>query len=497
MMLDGLADRDTLTIQRVWELGARGDVAEVTRLLSTIPASRRIGDPVAMTLRALKMSWSNDVPGAIAMFRRALLGADSETAAYIADLVSPYLIGAANFAEARELVSYTSAAQSPAIQAASLALRSLLAAQGGDDVESRELAAKALAITIVMSEDPVIIARLKHRLGVAAYYRNDFMVAEELALEAARAYEAGGADWQASKCYSLLHTVANDWLGNPDLARYYAQRYTMLAHKCGDIALENSGLIAQLEIAAETGDFRRTASLRRRLLANRSSEQYHERFAFAVAEVLVDGVEGRYESASALLGIIRSSTTRSLPERALCDALAAALAFARGRIDEARRLSRLAISESAHRSGAEPQFEARRRLTARLFAAAVCFVVGDPSRARRALTRAYDPDGSFVKLLTPDGVDEVHAPTYFRGYARLINASRLAFRQHEPPLELTPAEMQVLVALPDGTTVAALADTFGKSRKTVEAQLSSIYRKLDVTNRAQAIRRGREIGILT
>ena len=64
-----------------------------------------------------------------------------------------------------------------------------------------------------------------------------------------------------------------------------------------------------------------------------------------------------------------------------------------------------------------------------------------------------------------------------------------------PTHGLTQAELEVLRALPAGTTLASLADSLGKSRKTVERQVGNIYAKLHVANRAQAIQRARELGI--
>ena len=55
--------------------------------------------------------------------------------------------------------------------------------------------------------------------------------------------------------------------------------------------------------------------------------------------------------------------------------------------------------------------------------------------------------------------------------------------------------MKVLRVLPSGSTIASIASSFGKSQKTVQAQLTSIYTKLEAKNRAQAIERARELGI--
>jgi LuxR family maltose regulon positive regulatory protein len=81
------------------------------------------------------------------------------------------------------------------------------------------------------------------------------------------------------------------------------------------------------------------------------------------------------------------------------------------------------------------------------------------------------------------------------GYARVINAVAAAARASRPKAGLTPAELRVLRALPAGTTLNRIASEFGKSPKTVERQVQSIYGKLHVSNRAQAVQRARELGI--
>jgi DNA-binding NarL/FixJ family response regulator len=55
--------------------------------------------------------------------------------------------------------------------------------------------------------------------------------------------------------------------------------------------------------------------------------------------------------------------------------------------------------------------------------------------------------------------------------------------------------MEVLQALPAGMTLATIALSLGKSRKTVERQVGNIYAKLQVANRAQAIQRARDLGL--
>ena len=131
----------------------------------------------------------------------------------------------------------------------------------------------------------------------------------------------------------------------------------------------------------------------------------------------------------------------------------------------------------------------------RIVAAAVCIIVGDTIRGRRALSRKVDPEQRFAAIIGPDGMDEYRTPSLMRGYARFINNGVRAAALSRPQIGLTEAEMEVLNALPDGSTLATIASSLGKSRKTVEKQVSSIYSKLQVTNRAQAVRRARDLGI--
>jgi DNA-binding NarL/FixJ family response regulator len=164
-------------------------------------------------------------------------------------------------------------------------------------------------------------------------------------------------------------------------------------------------------------------------------------------------------------------------------------------LEEVRRYVRLAINHSSQNVGPEALYEQRRRRTARIVAAAACILSGEPSRGQRALSGPFDPDRLISRILTEEGMDEEESPALLRGYARVINVVRTASLRNRPQHGLTGAEMRVLRALPGGTTVASIAGTFGRSQKTVERQLTSIYGKLDVKNRAQAIQRARDLGI--
>lgn len=63
-------------------------------------------------------------------------------------------------------------------------------------------------------------------------------------------------------------------------------------------------------------------------------------------------------------------------------------------------------------------------------------------------------------------------------------------QRHTPPRELTPTEARIVSLVTDGMTNREVAATAHISVKTVEANLSSAYRKLGVRGRVELIRRG-------
>jgi DNA-binding NarL/FixJ family response regulator len=65
----------------------------------------------------------------------------------------------------------------------------------------------------------------------------------------------------------------------------------------------------------------------------------------------------------------------------------------------------------------------------------------------------------------------------------------------EPFPELTPREREILELIAQGLTNSAIAERFVVSPKTVRNQVSSIFGKLQVRDRAQAIVKAREAGL--
>jgi DNA-binding CsgD family transcriptional regulator len=493
-VLNGREHDHGLTLERFYEIAIQARPGEVDAALARFPASARLRNPVAIGLRAMKSVWGGDLPGGIALLKRAVAHCGDRTREYLLELLIPLLLNTNQLGDAAEALALVEDTV-PELLAAFAASRSWLAARQGDDDTSVLWATEALHAGRAVDQ-PVIVGRVLQRTALAAFYREDFAEAQDRALEAARLHERVECHRNAAACYSILCVIAQGWVGDPDVARYHARRMTMSAHLAGDLSMENWGLLAQLDIAAEAGETRRVTSLRTRLASNELNEQYYgERFSYTIAGVLSNGWDGRFDLARVGLMSLRNKEGLSLAERAMCDALLGIVALSNGNADLARRLARRTISETSERSGKEPLVNSRQRRIARILGAAVCIVLRDTVRGRRALSRSIDPEQRFAPLIDAEGMDEARTPALMRGFAMFLNRACALANAARPTHGLTEVELEILRALPAGMTLGALAMSLGKSRKTVERQVGNIYAKLQVANRAQAIQRARELGI--
>lgn len=493
-MVTGREHEHRLTLEQFYNLAAECRRVEIDAALARFPASDRLRDPIAIGLRSMKSVIEGDLPGGLALLQRAVTHCEGRAREYLLDLLIPLLFNTHRLTEAQEALD-SSDGSAPELKPAFMASRAMVAARQGDDISSARYAVEALEDGRAL-DNPIIVGRVIQRTAMAAFYREDFEEAQDRALEAARLFERLELHRSAAAIYTVLCVIVHDWAGDADLARYYARRTTMSAHLAEDAGLENWGLLMQLGIAAEAGDARRVASIRGRILANPMNEQYYrERFAYTISEVLAHGWEGRFEAARVALVALRNSESLTLPERSLCDALLAVIALSTWHTDLARRIARRTISQTAERSGNEPLIDARRRRIARILVAAVSIALGDTVRGRRALSRFVDPEQRFASIIDASGMDEEETPIAMRGYAKFLNAACLAANAVRPTHSLTEAELEVLQALPAGMTLATIALSLGKSRKTVERQVGNIYAKLHVANRAQAIQRARDLGL--
>ena len=126
--------------------------------------------------------------------------------------------------------------------------------------------------------------------------------------------------------------------------------------------------------------------------------------------------------------------------------------------------------------------DAQLALRVQLAIARTAMIVGDTAMARRAL-------GQSQQLRTLNAGDR--SPGV--GHAGMRRPAAVAALGAGL---LTPAEMRLLSMLPSHLSFAELAGKFHLSRNTIKSQTSSVYRKLGVESRSQAVLASRQLGFV-
>jgi LuxR family maltose regulon positive regulatory protein len=107
-----------------------------------------------------------------------------------------------------------------------------------------------------------------------------------------------------------------------------------------------------------------------------------------------------------------------------------------------------------------------------------------------ARSRAEEARRDLARLLT-EGVlrDQV------RGLSEALSREG-GHRRVPSTMELTTAEMRVLQLLPTHLSLGEIGDELHTSRSTVKTHVAAVYRTLHCSTRAEAVRRGRELGLI-
>jgi DNA-binding NarL/FixJ family response regulator len=121
--------------------------------------------------------------------------------------------------------------------------------------------------------------------------------------------------------------------------------------------------------------------------------------------------------------------------------------------------------------------------------AATLFLSDDPLNIRE-LTRSLRVWGI---LPTDASAEELTAAVHALSQGLIVGTSTLLFESESEPLShgpLTDRESEVLGLLAKGLANKQIAVALGISEHTVKFHVSSIYAKLNVTNRTEAVREG-------
>ncbi|PWB69567.1 MAG: DNA-binding response regulator [Anaerolineales bacterium] len=121
--------------------------------------------------------------------------------------------------------------------------------------------------------------------------------------------------------------------------------------------------------------------------------------------------------------------------------------------------------------------------------AGILFLSDDPLNVRE-MRRAHRAWGV---LPTDASAEELTAAVHALSQGLIVGTAALLFESEDEPLErgpLTERESEVLGLLAKGLANKQIAAALGISEHTVKFHVSSIYTKLNVTNRAEAVSEG-------
>ncbi len=121
---------------------------------------------------------------------------------------------------------------------------------------------------------------------------------------------------------------------------------------------------------------------------------------------------------------------------------------------------------------------------------AAILLLSDEPRNVRDMTRSSRAWGI---LPTDASVEELGVAIHALSQGLIVGTSTLLFETESEPLSrgpLTEREAEVLGLLSKGLANKQIAATLGISEHTVKFHVSSIYAKLNVTNRTEAVRAG-------
>jgi LuxR family maltose regulon positive regulatory protein len=233
-----------------------------------------------------------------------------------------------------------------------------------------------------------------------------------------------------------------------------------------------------------SGEFSEAAAALEEAIASPASRTLIGVLAFSVLSLVMletgqlSRARGLADTASDLAS---HGELRDMPQCSLAYAAAGAVHAAHGLLEEGRA----ELQHAIRCRRAVPKISPWATLEATLLLVRVDLDLGDVPAASELISEADD-----VLTVFPDGTRflQVRLARLRRRLAALQTANRME--------SLTERELAVLLLLPGTLSLREIAETLFVSLNTVKTHVQAIYRKLDVSTRSDAVKRGRDIGIL-
>jgi DNA-binding CsgD family transcriptional regulator len=472
-------------------VGALASYDEVRAMLSRYDRTSTAGLLLAATI----WQCEGDVLRAESTLRRAAVVAPEAERPYVVDVLAALLVSRGMFMRAAGLLG--SAAISPGVEAGRLALHATIDAAAGN-ISLSEERASAARDALGRLDDDVFRLRVHQRLAMAAYYRGRCSEALDEVAHGLRSARLLAAHRAACTLYSVAYATHYSITGDFDAAWRQAFAIGRAAELGGDQSYCALARVAMYELAAERGDDAGASAAKAALEAEPLTEQYRERFAGGIADVLRLGWRGEFATCRNILIVLKDTAGRTDGERALCRAMLALVSVALRDDDAARRFSRQAISTSARPQKHVVAFEMRYRRLARAMASIAGDFVGDVVRGQRAADARFLRDDADVSALLQlrSNTPASGIPASIRGYARFVDAARDSLVRRPSIGPLTEAEVEILRLLDAGRNAPQIAAVLSRSPHTVRTHIRNASAKLEAHGRIDLLARARHLGIV-
>ncbi len=464
---------------------------------------------ILLLVARLKTSYGLDSEAEYLYQKAAAIAVDSDEQGTVAWRYAAHLARRLQFSQALAIVS-----ASPLSRIRSLGLRSLLSgiravilSHIGDMAEAVNLADDAL-LAIAQIED--------ESTRVAIYSYGSFVYLKCQRLEIARklatsclegALRAGNYELAVIAC-TQLYNIALD-TDDDDLADSALETMLSSSSRGGDLRMRRIALMNMYDRAGMRGDVADLNRLRGSILAYRESDP--KTWSECVAPTLAMESAWHCDFNAAVSILVEAGTPDFDGGQRILRLAELAIYSAAARSSKDDAVAKKYLREADQELERQKKLDGGRMRRARaILLLSKGLVLGDPAGlalARKMVDTLEVREGlsrysSFS--VTPAAIG--FSDSNFERYAGLKKAITLAVAariglehrtasSEESPL--TPTEMQIARLLAEGRTSREIAELLDRSVLTVETHVRAIVRKLGGRNRREAVRRAKELGLLT
>ncbi|NNN00176.1 MAG: hypothetical protein HKL91_10300, partial [Candidatus Eremiobacteraeota bacterium] len=489
---------DALLAKEGFGLLDAGRWESVEQALHAVSLDRRRADPMLLGVRAALEAFHGNVDRSEKLYIAAIRAcSDPEFHSALSRRLSLLYINLAR-PEALAIISPVIDEGSAMSRADARSIHALALVVTGNIEEAWREVCAALDDVSIEGEE-ALVARVSMRAAWVAFHCDLPADAERIAMRALEMARRLGDDALQAHVFSILCSISVTFHDDLSNAFQYASEMEACAERDGNFPLRAHAQRLCYSIAVECGQIERAEQVVLRI--EPGGQLYRNDFFYAFATATRLGWDRHFSDAARRLASCIGEIHNASEARALVATTAMFQAFAGDR-DEAVATIERVKSAPPRTAAIDRNFD----IVARTHLAIAEIFVGRPSlalrhlpqRVARAWDRALCETARSIALASPAHAEnERHAALAAleaagrHGFARLLRAALGTLQPRLPAVAgsptLTEAEMEILRALDRGLSPKQIAETSGRSVATVRAHLRSIFRKLDASNRIEAL----------